>query len=563
MLEERDEGGRHRHHLARRDVHVVDLGVRDLVGLAVTLAHQDAIVDETAVVIDLGVGLGDDVTILLVRGQVDDLVGDLPVDDLTVRGLDEAEGVDAGEGGQRTNQTDVRTLRGLNWAHTTVVRRVDVSNLHAGAVTGQTAGSQGRQTTLVGHLGQRVVLVHELRQLGGSEEFLDRGRHRTDVDQGLRGDGLDVLGGHAVTHDTLHPTKTGTQLILDELADGAQTAVAEMVDVVGLDDDVVASLAREHFGALVQGAHVVDRRDDVVDRQHLLVERQKQTELLVDLVTTNLGQIVALRVEVVILEQLLGGVTGRRLARTQLLVDVQQRLILSFDAVILLEGLTDRLVVAELLEDAVSGPAEGLEENGDVLLALTVQTNSDGVALVDLELEPSATRRNHLAREDILVGGLVGGLLEVDTRGTHQLGDDDTLGAVDDEGALRGHEREVTDEDRLGLDLLGLVIHELRGHEQRGRVGGVAILALVDAVLGILETVIPERQGHRLGVVLDRGDLLKDLLEAGLGVDIGAPLCKGGVHMGLPYLVANKPVERLNLQVEKVGNLQRLVNLGE
>ena len=33
--------------------------------------------------------------------------------------------------------------------------------------------------------------------------------------------------------------------------------------------------------------------------------------------------------------------------------------------------------------------------------------------------------------------------------------------------------------------------------------------------------------------------------------------------MGLPYLVANKPVERLNLQVEKVGNLQRLVNLGE
>ena len=75
--------------------------------------------------------------------------------------------------------------------------------------------------------------------------------------------------------------------------------------------------------------------------------------------------------------------------------------------------------------------------------------------------------------------------------------------------------------------------------------------------------MVPERQGHRLGVVLDRRDLFENLLESGLGVNVGTPFCKGGVNMGLPYLVANEPVERLNLQVEKVGNFQRLVNFSE
>ena len=101
------------------------------------------------------------------------------------------------------------------------------------------------------HLGQRVVLVHELRELGGAEELLDRSRHRADVDEGLRGDRLDVLGGHAVSHDALHPSQTGTQLVLDELTDGTQTTVAEVVDVIGLDDDVVMVLARQGLGALV------------------------------------------------------------------------------------------------------------------------------------------------------------------------------------------------------------------------------------------------------------------------------------------------------------------------
>jgi hypothetical protein len=53
---------------------------------------------------------------------------------------------------------------------------------------------------------------------------------------------------------------------------------------------------------------------------------------------------------------------------------------------------------------------------------------------------------------------------------------------------LLGHQREVTHEDRLALDLTGLVVHELGGDEQRRGVGEVLLLAVLDGVLRLLET---------------------------------------------------------------------------
>ena len=181
------------------------------------------------------VGLGDDVAVLLVSGQVVDLVGDRAGLHLAVRRLDEAERVDPGVGGQRTDQADVRAFRGLDGAHPAVVRRVDVADLEGGAVTGQTTRPERGQAALVGQTGQRVGLVHELRQLAGAEELLDGGDDGPDVDQGLRRDGLDVLGRHPLANDALHAGQADPDLVLDQLAHGAQATVAEVVDVVRLD----------------------------------------------------------------------------------------------------------------------------------------------------------------------------------------------------------------------------------------------------------------------------------------------------------------------------------------
>ena len=219
VLEERNERRGNGDHLPWGHVHVLHIGGMNLVHVAVLDAHEDALLGQAAGLIDVGVGLRDGVTVLLVRGEVVDLIGDDALNDLAVRGV--------------------------------------------------------RQT------GERVVLIHELRQLRGAEELLERSRHGTDVDQGLRGDGLDVLGGHAVTHDALHAAEAGAELILDEFAHRAETAVAEVVDVVGLDGEVA-----QHLAVLVQGHDVADRGGDVVDREDLLVERQVEAELLVDLVPT-------------------------------------------------------------------------------------------------------------------------------------------------------------------------------------------------------------------------------------------------------------------------------------
>ena len=43
-------------------------------------------------------------------------------------------------------------------------------------------------------LAKRVVLIHELGQLGGAEELLDGGGDGPDIDEGLGGDHVQVLG---------------------------------------------------------------------------------------------------------------------------------------------------------------------------------------------------------------------------------------------------------------------------------------------------------------------------------------------------------------------------------
>src|SRR5439155_1435628 len=107
--------------------------------------------------------------------------------------LDEAVLVDAREDRQRAHQTDVRTLRGLDRADAAVVGVVHVADIEAGALTRKAAGPQRREAPLVGQLRQRVGLVHELRQLAGPEELLDRRHHRAGVVDRRRVTGADLL----------------------------------------------------------------------------------------------------------------------------------------------------------------------------------------------------------------------------------------------------------------------------------------------------------------------------------------------------------------------------------
>ncbi len=98
-------------------------------------------------------------------------VGHNTVGHFTIRSLEEAVFVSLCVHGQGVDQTDVRTFRRFDWTYATVVSRVYVSNFKARTFTGQAAWAECGDTTLVRNLGQRVVLVHKLRQLAGTKEL--------------------------------------------------------------------------------------------------------------------------------------------------------------------------------------------------------------------------------------------------------------------------------------------------------------------------------------------------------------------------------------------------------
>ena len=370
-------------------------------------------------------------------------------------------------------------------------------------VAGKTARAECGQTALVGQAGQGVRLVHELRELRGTEELLDGGHDRADVDERLRGDLVDVLGAHALTDDALHTAHADTELVGDELADGTDAAVAKVVDVVDLEALLAGS----------EGQQVAQRSDDILVGEHRDLFLGGEVELLVDLVTTDAGQIVALRVEEQALEQAAGSIHGGRLARAQTTVNLDEG-VLASEGGIALEGALDHIGVAEQLDDIVvgDGDAKGAQEHRGALLALTVDGDHELVALVDLKLEPGTAGRDDLSLVDLLARIHLGAV--VHARGTDELRDDDALGTVDDKGALIGHHGEVAHKDELLLDLAGLLVGETDVGQKRSLIGHILLAALLDGVRGVAELMLAEGNLENMVLALDGAGFLERLTKA-------------------------------------------------
>ena len=509
--------------------------------------------------------------------------------------------------------------------------RVHVANLEAGALAGQAARAQRREAALVRDLGERIGLVHELRQLRGAEELAHRGRRRLRVDQVLRHHGVDVDGRHALLDGALHAQEAEAVLVLHELADRADAAVAEVVDVV----DLALAVAQ-----VDEGAH---------DRDHVLATQRAdgvlgvEVEAHVHLDAADGREVVALGVEEQRVEHRLGGLERRRLAGPHHPVDVEQRvlarrrlvdgervadvgtdidvvdvehrqrldrrfrerlqqlvgdLVAGFgidfagrgvDEILgdvlagqilvggaqrpqsvvdelarraggqLLAGLDDDLAgvgvdevdrrlealhpvgvernppaflvaheddaVVEGVEDLLAVEAERVQQRRHRDLPLAVDARVDDVLGVELDVEPGAAIRDDPGREQELAGRVRLALVvvEEDARRAVHLGDDDALGAVDDEGAVVGHERHVAHVDVLLLDVLdgagaGIRIDvehdEPQRHLERRGIGHAALAALVDVVFRRLEGVFHELEQGRVREIRDREHGLEDGLQA-------------------------------------------------
>jgi hypothetical protein len=137
--------------------------------------------------------------------------------------------------------------------------------------------------------------------------------------------------------------------------------------------------------------------------------------------------------------------------------------------------------------------AQRIKQRGHRDLAAPVDARIDDILGVKLNVEPRAAIWNDAGSEQKLARGMALAfvVIEEHARAAMHLRDDDPLGAVDDEGAVDGHERHVAHVDILLLDVLyGLGLRlgidvehdEAQRHLERRGKGHAALAALVDIV---------------------------------------------------------------------------------
>ena len=275
VFEERNQRCRHRYELVRRHVHVVDV-VRLEQREVTPLPTQHELVDEITLAIQGSIGLSNPGLFLFVGREPIDFVRDLLFDHSPVRRLDEAEFVDSAVRRERRDQADVRALRCLDGTHAPVVGVVYVPHLEPGTFPCQTPGTQGRETPLVRHFGQRVRLVHELAELRRTEERLDDRRNCAGIHEVIDVDLLWIrVDRHALFDQPCHPGQSNRELVGDEFAHGADTPISEMVDIV------------RRATPLAQFHEVAEDLDKVFLGEDRLMRWDVQTQPLVDLVAAH------------------------------------------------------------------------------------------------------------------------------------------------------------------------------------------------------------------------------------------------------------------------------------
>jgi hypothetical protein len=208
------------------------------------------------------------------------------------------------------------TFRRLDRADAAVVRGVHVAHLEAGALARQTARPEGREAPLVRHLGERVGLVHELRQLREPKNSLTAAMTGLEL---IRSCGIAESMSWWTDIFSLMARSMRTRPMRNwfskQLAHRAHAAVAEVVDVVDAAD------------VLVQAQQVLDDAVEVVLGEGLLLDRHLGVELDVELEAADAREVVALGIEEHAVEERAGALQRRRVAGTHAAVDLDQRLL--------------------------------------------------------------------------------------------------------------------------------------------------------------------------------------------------------------------------------------------
>ncbi len=200
---------------------------------------------------------------------------------------------------------------------------VYVTYLKTGSLPGQATGSQGRHSPFMGHLRQRIGLVHELGKLVGPEERVDDRRQRLGIDQVGGRENLVVTHIHPFPDGPGHAGKTHAELVHQLFSHGPHPPVTQVVDIV-------------HIGlGIDQLNEVLDDLDDIPPGQHPVLDIGLQSQFLIEPVPPYFSQIISLIGK----EKLVNDIPGcrfiRRFSIPELPVDVHHSLFLRVTGIFL------------------------------------------------------------------------------------------------------------------------------------------------------------------------------------------------------------------------------------
>ena len=168
--------------------------------------------------------------------------------------------------------------------------------------------------------------------------------------------------------------------------------------------------------------------------------------------------------------------------------------------------------IKENFQYLLGAVSQRTQQNGRRQFTTPVDTHEQRIFMIEFKIQPGSTVRNHPRGKKQFAGGMRFALVVIEehTRRAVQLGDDNTLRAIDNKGAVIGHQRQFAHIDFLLLDILdGLVgaflVINYQPHQraQRRGIGHTPQLTFLDIKCRFAEPVTHIIQGSRPGITND------------------------------------------------------------
>ncbi len=138
-----------------------------------------------------------------------------------------------------------------------------------------------------------------------------------------------------------------------------------------------------------------------------------------------------------------------------------------------------RIVFVKIEHILIAAVTNGADQHRYRQFAGPINAHKKTVIDIGLEFKPGAAVRDDRCTDQLFPGAGIRIFLEIHSRRTDQLADDNPFGPIDDKGAVVGHPGEIAHKYFLLFHLTRFPVDQANLYLQGDRVGGVPLLAFI------------------------------------------------------------------------------------